>query len=304
MMVNSSTNVTLQEDHRDDTEEKFMKLIERVNTISYFYIMPVLLTTGISTNAVNIHILRKLRNDKDKKLANSAATYMHLCWLAVAQLLSCVSIVPSLIHLYRESLSYLWAYYYAHIEILFINSLTSTCVYIIVGLSVDRYVAVCRPHSYQTLKGVSLATTRIACCFLIPPLFYIPLCFFQTVQQNNETLSYTPKENTKITDNVFWQYWNVTVEICHRLLPCLIIVTLNICIIINFKNIKQNVNKKQNKDGQESKSAQEMKLFILLMSVIIVFLITTIPAAILGLTDTFGHQFFSVNFEVRAQNFH
>ena len=263
-----------------------------VNTVSYFYIMPVLLITGIATNMLNMYVLWDLNKIKDKRAHKaSATTYMYLNWLAFAQLLSCLVIIPSLLNLYRSSLSYKWAYYFAHFEILFVNSFTTTCVYLVVGLSLDRYVAVCRPHSYQILRRVRLASIRIAIAFFLPPILYIPLCFFQQVKLNDEESGYTPVTNEDIAENSFWKGWNVAVQLFNRLIPAVVIVILNSCIIYKFHNVRNTLKPRSGPD-------HDMRMFVLLISVIMVFLICTLPAAILGLTDTFGHHYKSLSFEV------
>ncbi|KAL7635866.1 UNVERIFIED_CONTAM: hypothetical protein RMT77_013683 [Armadillidium vulgare] len=288
-----------------------------LNRVAYLYIMPILISTGVITNLINIYALYDLSQTKDKKQKGSATTYMYLNWLSVSQLLACVSIIPSLMNLNRENLSFGWAFYYAHFEIFSMNSLTSTCVYIVVGLSVDRFVAVCKPHSYSVLSRVRLALFRILASFMLPPVIYTPLCFFQRVEENVNKTGYIPVENTNVADHRFWIFWNIGVEFCHRLIPAVFIVVLNVCIILKFKKMrnvsgKSHGNKsnssEQNEGGKrqiDSKTSackttqeQETKMFALLMGVIIVFLTTTLPAAYLGLTDTFGHKYYSFEFEV------
>lgn len=58
--------------------------------------------------------------------------FRYLSGLAVSQLLACLSIIPSLLFIDRETLSYGFAFYYAHFELLLVNTPTASCVYILV----------------------------------------------------------------------------------------------------------------------------------------------------------------------------
>lgn len=293
--------------------------VYKLNTVAYAYLMPILIAVGIFTNVVNMFVLHDLGKIKDRRhKGGSPTTYMYLNWLSFAQLLTCASVIPSIANLYRTSLNYVWSMYFAHFEIFLINSLSSSSVYIVVGLSVDRFVAVCKPHSYRVLSQIRLAVVRILSCFVAPPLFYAPLCFFQKVVSSKDGDGYTIINNEAVTGMTFWQFWNVAVELCHRLIPAIVIVVLNVCIILQFKKVKNSSCRSSRKSlgseesfgddksqlsvkssfGKLTFQDQDFRVFVLLMGVIIVFLVSTLPSAYLGLTDTFGHKYKSFKFEV------
>lgn len=282
-------------------------------------------------------------------------------------------------HINRQTLSYGWAVYYSRIEILLVNTPTASCVYILVGLSADRYVAACRPGSYRKVSSPGVASYRIACSLLLPLLFYIPHCFLGNVVCNDQGMGWTFKSNG-VEKHIAWIIWAWVVELCHRLLPSLLIVFFNINVIIKVRHVNRQFMDKNNpkksideqimqrKISESSKSCEsrdcakvtistsnpdedksqpllvsspdarqpqesenvsrfadsslknsssrslkkdsvrkartsreqlERQLFNLLLSIIVVFLITTLPAAILALTDTANAKFESFGYEVR-----
>lgn len=263
-----------------------------------------------------------------------------------------------------------------------VNTPTASCVYILVGLSADRYVAACRPGSYRKVSSPRVASMRIACSLILPLLFYIPHCFLADVVCNSDGTGWTIASNG-VEEHIAWTVWSWIVELCHRLLPSLFIVIFNIKVIVKVRKVnrqftEKNHNKRstcdekqkclipstnkinsydegkqksiqniecvdQSEDDQEptllsikdsnlkkgkenrsvskdsttkdhstrslmkdsvrkarsSREQLERQLFNLLLTIIIVFLITTLPAALLALTDTINPEFKSFGYEVR-----
>ncbi|XP_037795393.1 probable G-protein coupled receptor AH9.1 isoform X2 [Penaeus monodon] len=302
-------NATLDANAADSVGNQELQVLQDV---VYRYVMPVLIITGVLTNVINILTLWKI-NQPQKHQQNRQAqttTYRYLFWLAIADMLASLSLVPAIVFLEREELPYGWAFYYAHFETPLMNGLTSASVYIVVGLSVDRYIAVCHPRRYVEISAPRLAAIRIACSFLVPVVLYLPQGFFMEVVCAASGAGWTYQSNQ--TNESAKEYYELIVELCHRIFPAIILAVLNGCIIYTFHNTTERRNQMRSKPlvtmqpssaskGSEDQSRrhQEKRLVYLLVAIVVSFLATTLPAAVLALIDidgatygSFGHEVF------------
>ncbi|KAK7075905.1 hypothetical protein SK128_022269 [Halocaridina rubra] len=306
----TSTNEADKDDLLD--EEKFVSQMETLTIIAYQYVLPILVSLAILTNLMNILMLWKVRQQQKQQQRHAqATTYCYLMWLAITDMLASLSLIPALLHLERKELSYGWAYYYAHFEISVINALTSASVYIVVGLSVDRFIAVCHPRRYRTVSAPRLAVFRIALSLIIPIFIYMPHFFYQEVVCANTGMGWTYKNNEAIIGDS-WYVWEVIVELCHRMIPATILAILNLCIIITFKKVTErrksitnnkdvitpNEHSSEGKHEESARNQQERRLVNLLVAIVTTFLLTHLPAAVLALNDTAGTNLGSFNHEV------
>ncbi|CAL4133105.1 unnamed protein product, partial [Meganyctiphanes norvegica] len=293
------------------TEEEYDPRIDTMMECVYQTIFPIFLAFGFLTNLVNILVLRNLKNKKMKKQLNQAVTTTlnYLITLAATQMVACIGLCFSIIHLDRESLAYGWAFYYAHYDIPIVNASTSASVYIVVGLSIDRFIAVCLPDYYTRVSAPYLAKFRIIAALIVPILLYIPNSLSTSVVCGKDGMGWTYVPN--INSNFEWFYFLLFEELCHRIFPALILVVLNISIIIGFRKLskkrekflkkpKEEPNKSlvTKKEDTSSRQSQENFLLFLLVSIVIAFLVTTLPAAVLALTDTIGTSLATFEFEV------
>ncbi|XP_042875811.1 probable G-protein coupled receptor AH9.1 isoform X2 [Penaeus japonicus] len=279
--------------------------------VFYHYVMPVLIITGVLTNIINILTLWKV-NQLQRKQHNHQAqttTYRYLFWLAIADMMASLSLVPAIVYLDREELPYGWAFYYAHLEIPLMNGLTSASVYIVVGLSVDRYIAVCHPRRYLELSAPRLAVIRIACSFLVPVALYLPQGFFMETACAASSAGWTYQSSPG--NESAKQYYEFFVELCHRIFPAVILAVLNGCIIYTFRKTTAKRNQMTSKplvstesssaskrSEEQSRSHQERRLVHLLVAIVVSFLTTTLPSAVLALVDIRGATYGSFGLEV------
>ena len=252
----------------------------------------------------------------------------YLLALASSQLATCICIIPSMIVVVRFATSLGMAYYFAHFEIILTNAPSAASVFFMVGLSVDRFAAVWTPTQYHSLNSNHVGLIRIAFSFVLPYTLYIPHCFVLEVCSNNDTTpatwTYRPTDMERTSA---WHYWSWCVELFHRLIPCLIIVLLHSLIIYKVKSFNkkfllrdEDLNHKQpsltapeaSEDCHSSttrektnlcrkkKKRQEMEqqMTNLLIAMVVTFLITNLPAAILALTITASAEILSYPFEV------
>lgn len=148
------------------------KLEMKVAIIAYCYILPVVCVLGILGNLMNVITLasRRLR----------AVSYMYLRALAIADLF-CMLFV--LVFVSGEILNqlgtginrYKWyGFYQAHIMLTFINWALATGVFVVVALSVERYVSVVFPMHFRAWNSPRRALKAIIIAYSLPALFYIP----------------------------------------------------------------------------------------------------------------------------------
>ena len=300
-MICKSENTTFASEINNSTNNDFKYHLDNLHFGAYYILFPILLILGIITNALNILILWSIgRENKKSRIKDMKATLIYLTWISFGQLATCISCVPSVVNLDREFLAFNLAFYFAHFEIMILNSFTSSCVYIILAMSVDRYIAVCKPNSYSSINGPEVAVKRIVASLIIPPIIYIPHCFTQVTYCDLDGCTYCASEMSK---TVYWTVWALVVELFHRLIPAVILIFFNVCIVLTFKKVVQIRNATRTKENliktsKKSNHYQEKRLMMLLVATTICFLVTTLPAAILGLIDKFGHRFESLGLEV------
>lgn len=295
-------------DEMEAVEEASEEQVALLNTIVYQNVIPVLIALAVSTNLLNIFMLWKVRKkQRQHKRTDMETTYKYLMWLAVTDLLASSSLVPALIHVDRRVLPYGWAFYYAHLEIPLMNALTSASVYIVVGLSVDRFVAVCFPRRYRNVNAPRLAVVRITLSLVVPLFIYMPHCFYQRVVCSETGQGWTYQGVEAVTGSLAWHVWEIIVELCHRMVPSIILAVLNLCIIVTFRRIvaqkegmvrAKRFPKEEAKQDDGGRAQRERRLVHLLVAVVCCFLLTNLPAAVLALKDTAGSDFGTFEHEV------
>lgn len=275
--------------------------LEVLHEVVYRYLIPTLVSVNLFTNLLNVVILGSLgRRQQRPQQQGQATTFRYLLWLAVTDVLVSLFLVPALIHLRRDDLPFGWAFYYAHLETPILNALTSTSAYIMVGLSVDRFVAVCYPRRYCAISAPRLAYIRIALSLLVPVLLYIPHGFFQQVTCNANGTGWN-YQGAEMASRTTWFVWQVVVELFHRLAPASLLIFLNIRIIYAFRKLmarRKNITSGKEKEGS-GKAQQEQHLVYTLVAIVTTFLLSNLPAAVLALIDTAGSDYGPLALEVR-----
>ncbi|XP_068241770.1 probable G-protein coupled receptor AH9.1 isoform X2 [Palaemon carinicauda] len=289
-------------------EEASQEQVELLNIIVYQHVLPALIALAVLTNLLNVFMLWKVRmKQRQQKRTDMETTYKYLMWLAITDLLASISLIPSLIHVDRTALPYGWAFYYAHFEIPLMNALTSASVYIVVGLSIDRFIAVCFPRRYRSVNAPRLAVVRITLSLVVPLLIYVPHSFYQRVVCSETGAGWTYKGVEALTGSLTWHVWEIIVELCHRMIPATILAILNMCIIVTFRKIMEQKEsmvraerfpKEEKRPAESSRSQRERRLVHLLVAIVCCFLLTNLPAAVLALKDTAGSSFGTFEHEI------
>lgn len=291
-----------------DTEEAMPEELVLVQEVAYRYLIPVLVSVNLFTNMLNVAILSSLgrRQQQRPQQQGQATTFRYLLWLAITDVLVSVFLVVALSHLKRNDLSFGLAFYYAHMEIPILNALTSASAYIMVGLSVDRFVAVCYPRRYCSISAPRLANIRIGLSLLVPVLLYVPHGFSQKVICNTQGSGWT-YDATEMAGDTEWFVWRVMVELFHRLIPASLLLFLNIRIICTFRRLmmrRKNITSNKEKKEGDGKAQQEHHLVYMLVAIVTTFLLSNLPAAVLALIDEAGSSYGPIAVEVTSALLH
>ncbi|XP_018008573.1 uncharacterized protein LOC108666248 isoform X2 [Hyalella azteca] len=205
--------------------------VEYLGQIAYNVVAPIIIIFGLLSNIINLLVLSRptLRGP----------TFRYLKWLAVANLLVCAILLPFAFHSHDTPVPYMAAFYLAHVEIPIGNALMAASVYIVVGLSIDRFVAVCYPRKYRNLYRHHVATVRIAMSFVVAFIIYIPMMVFhQRVEEAEGSRDlYLAKDRHDVRNSPLFIAYACLLELCARLAPALMLAYLNSRIIIEFKMI-------------------------------------------------------------------
>jgi hypothetical protein len=191
--------------------------------------------------------------------------YVYLLGLAVSNLCVLLTAVPALYDIAKglgDSGDYTMAFYQAHLELPLINAFMASSVYIIICMTVNRYISIYRPTHFQRIHTHKNAKISIAASFLGGIVLHIPLCFQNTVvcrrrpNEANDPSSSTVTdcywksvENELNRESVLFRAYLVISEILLRFGPIITLAILNALIIYRFQKIAK---KRQRLKGYSS----------------------------------------------------
>ena len=141
----------------------------------------------------------------------------------------------------------------AHIQWPLTNSFCVSSVYIIISMTVNRYIAIYKPTDFQRFHTTKNAWLCISLSFICSVILHIPLCFenkvvFQSCSNKSSSLSISVNgtgigfgwqslENIDIVDAHVFKAYLVVSQILFRIGPILILAILNTLIIHKFMEI-------------------------------------------------------------------
>ena len=131
-----------------------------------------------------------------------------------------------------------------------INSFMASSVYIIIFMTVNRYISIYKPTDFQRIHTLKNAWLCISLSFLCGVLLHIPLCFqnkvvFRSFCSNSTSLAlanvtecgWQSIENIAISDTHVFKAYLVVSEIFLRVGPIVVLAILNTLIIHKFLKI-------------------------------------------------------------------
>lgn len=207
--------------------------LDNLRWVAYGIVAPIIIAVGVVGNVANLAVLSR-PNLK-------SVTYVYLMWLAITDLLCQLFVIPSLVHLSGEDFdevteNYSSVVYHAHVELALINGLMAASVFIVVALTVDRYVSISKPTKFKKIHTFRRARWTIAAACVTAILLNMPMCFYKSVvevQHGNATY-YCVLLNSKVVNHSAWHIYLWTKEILTRLGPALLLGVLNFVIIRRF----------------------------------------------------------------------
>ncbi|XP_059083889.1 probable G-protein coupled receptor B0563.6 [Tigriopus californicus] len=245
-------------------EEDSLAAIELAEQIGYVIFAPTIIAAGILGSLANLFILN------DGKFSNRFYTYLK--GLAVADLCFLCFAVSGIIHVFQNqadrkeyggNINYIKLFYEAHFENGIINGFLASSVFIIVMMTIDRYLAISHPTLYrrrrssnsplnspiidiglafyagmviQAPRYFTLSIQNIDCIVANRNETFSPLCKCEKSQDENGgfTCVYIGEEVESVTESAVWITYVVLIEIMMRIGPCVLLVTLNIRMIQDF----------------------------------------------------------------------
>ncbi|KAF7638835.1 G_PROTEIN_RECEP_F1_2 domain-containing protein [Meloidogyne graminicola] len=251
-----------------------------INIIAYCYIMPTICVLGIIGNSMNVVTLASPRL--------KAVSYMYLRALAVSDLLCMLFVLAfACCEVLKESgipieQNPLYGFYQAHVMLSFINWALATGVYIVVALSLERYVSVVFPLHFRIWNSPKRAMKAIIIAYTIPALFYIPYGIAR--YSVNEKINSKGEViygaiDSEISKTFGWQVYKWTREAFLRFLPILILFVLNFQIMIAFRKRQKMFDRLRNRESIKGTARDDTLLYIL-GGIAVMFFVCNIPAAI------------------------
>ena len=229
----------MEEDETDPTASTVLQ----IKFVAYSVVAYIIVGVGLVGNLLNLVVLTR-PNLK-------GVMYVYLLGLAVSNLCVLLSAVPALfdISVGLEDGYYSTSFYQAHMKLPLINSFMASSVYIIICMTVNRYISIYKPTQFQRIHTHKNARISIVSSFLGGILVHVPLCFQNTVRpvcsdmnenitiSSNTTCTWRSDENFEVTENIIFKVYLVTSEIILRIGPIIALAILNALIIHKFLKI-------------------------------------------------------------------
>ncbi|PIO74660.1 7 transmembrane receptor, partial [Teladorsagia circumcincta] len=217
-----------------------------------------------------------------------AVSYMYLRALAVADLLCMIFVLVfvtteiltkngSPINQYK-----LYQIYQCHFMLTLINWALGAGVYVVVALSLERYISIVFPMQFRAWNSPKRALNAIIVAFTVPALLYVPYAItrYKSIEKWDENVNAIIYriDDHQVYRTVSWQIYKWTRETILRFLPIIILSILNIQIIIAFR--KRQKMFQQLTKRKEQGAHKDDTLMYMLGGTVFMSLLCNIPAAI------------------------
>ncbi|XP_060663657.1 probable G-protein coupled receptor B0563.6 isoform X1 [Drosophila nasuta] len=278
-------------DLRDDiyTQDVEDPRTESLRQYCYGLMLPIICSLGIMGNVLNLIVLTR------RNMRGTAYIYMRA--YSTAALLAIVFAIPFGIRMLVHKDRGQWeefgpAFYTAHLELFLGNGCLGVGVMMLLVLTIERYVSVCHPGCTRPVIGppglVVFLTSFLTFIIYLPSIFRGELIKCMLVPNN--VFVYLRRDNTDYQRTLFYSVYKVMLEVIFKLIPTVLIAGLNLRIVLVYRRTcerrRQMVLSRINyvKDDDPRKFAEERRLFLLLGSTSILFLVCVSPMAILHMT--------------------
>ncbi|XP_057378738.1 uncharacterized protein LOC130700774 [Daphnia carinata] len=197
--------------------------------LTYAIIMPVILAFGMLFNTFSLVAAAR------SKLNSIALSYLFAIILSNLTLM--ILAVPWIMHRASESdqcYSHTTAFYHANIEPILLNWLATFSTYVLLCMSIERFVSVVQPSLFHRIHVLSRAilalVTSLCLCLIIHLPMYpkwsitCPDCWSVTIAND-------------VTSTTLWWIYICTSQTMARFVPCAALIILNIITIFKYRRI-------------------------------------------------------------------
>ncbi|XP_073943919.1 G-protein coupled receptor dmsr-1-like [Choristoneura fumiferana] len=289
------------------------------------YIALVICVLGSVANSVNIAVLSR------KEMASS--TNSILTGLAVADLLVMIDYIPFACLIYvkigsEQSRNSYASAVFVYFHSIFSQTFHTISIWLTITLAIWRYIAIKFPQMNRTFCGKRNTNIAITLAYVVCPVLCLPIYFAMNITEvltssagsTNLTVNSTsavnvtsiaaPKYAITMTSNktlltaIFWIY-----SVFIKLIPCLVLSILSVCLIIKMKSSdrrRQKLLKKSaittnegekarlNEDGGKRGGGRTDRTTRMLLALLGLFLATELPQALFGLLTALAPHLFQL----------
>ena len=134
-----------------------------IYNVAFQIVAMVIVAIGIMGNILNLIVLTR------PKL--KGVMYVYLVGLAISNLSVLITAIPALMAIAKSpepmySNSYVFSFFFAHLEIPLLNAFMAASVYIIIGMT-NRYISIYKPTHFQRIHTFKNAYLAIAASILL-----------------------------------------------------------------------------------------------------------------------------------------
>ncbi|OWF48057.1 FMRFamide receptor-like [Mizuhopecten yessoensis] len=238
--------------------------------VIYTYLGPSICAFGILCNVLNLIVLMQ------HQLKESPYTY--LTGLAFTDLGALLLSFLYMVFSHKNQGVYFWRFFEAHIFLPFVNICTNSSVWIVVLLTIERFLFVRHPLWAKATCDRTSAKVKIVCIILLILALNIPrFLVFKVSYTANGTpfLDSTVFRKSDTFHAINWVYALVI-----NFIPLVILSTANIYLVVAVKRASIQREVLQIRNNKEAAwQREQMRLTITLISIVFLFIICIIPSA-------------------------
>ena len=263
-IVANTTDLIMSKSAMEGGTRDEAETVAYINFVAYGIVANIIVTIGIIGNILNLIVLTR------PKL--KGVMYVYLLGLAVSNLMVLIIAVPALMDVAGtiHSRSFTTAYFQAHLELPLLNSVMASSIYIIICMTVNRYISIYKPTHFQRIHTFKNAYIAILFSFIGGCVLHVPLAFSNYVKEicpgdedyegpsvttavndtsvtiaeeanSNGTTKvdcyYKPQPNPEIEEHSLFRVYLWISEALLRFGPIVTLTALNILIIVRFHRI-------------------------------------------------------------------
>lgn len=280
----SSHNATTPDgDFNCTVETSWLYIQEKKQVQFYIYgvIIPCVIVPGLLGDLLNIAVLWK-----SPRLAGMSYTYVR--WLSISDLLDLICWVQFMAVMTGQvAWSRVTAAHVVHMLYLPLNGLMHVSNYLILALTIDRYLSVCCPLSVVTrvTRSKRVMHTVVALAFFLGLAMAIPELTDKQVVRNDldncesHDEGYTWVFKPAVKEHTLYKVWVAAKLMIGDIFPVMLVSVFNPLIIRAHRNKvrkRKELGSRETRD-QAREARQEYRILVLLVTVSAMFVFCTLP---------------------------